>query len=125
MVQKAFQLGLRIEQPQSQINRSKYGRPEYEVLLGAADYTLQSRGTKDAFTFCMCAGGYVMPSVSDAGHFCTNGMSLSKRDSRFANSGLMITLEPEHFGSPQDIEGAVSGGRFYVVQTRPQVGLNG
>ncbi len=53
----------------------------------------------------MCAGGYVMPSVSEAGHFCTNGMSLSKRDSPFANSGLMITLEPEQFGSAHVLAG--------------------
>jgi uncharacterized FAD-dependent dehydrogenase len=53
----------------------------------------------------MCAGGYVMPSVSEPGYFCTNGMSLSKRDSQFANSGLMITLEPEQFGSPHALAG--------------------
>jgi uncharacterized FAD-dependent dehydrogenase len=53
----------------------------------------------------MCAGGYVMPSVSEPGYFCTNGMSLSKRDSVFANSGLMITLDPEHFGSTHVLAG--------------------
>ena len=53
----------------------------------------------------MCAGGYVMPSVSEPGYFSTNGMSLSKRDSPFANSGLMITLEPAHFGSPHVLAG--------------------
>ena len=53
----------------------------------------------------MCAGGYVMPSVSEPGYFCTNGMSLSKRDSQYANSGLMITLEPEHFGSAHPLAG--------------------
>ena len=46
-----------------------------------------------------------MPSVSEAGHFCTNGMSLSRRDSRFANSGLMITLEPDDFGSTHPLAG--------------------
>jgi uncharacterized FAD-dependent dehydrogenase len=53
----------------------------------------------------MCAGGYIMPSVSEAEHFCTNGMSLSRRDSDFANSGLMITLEPSEFGSPHTLAG--------------------
>src|SRR5260370_32468687 len=47
----------------------------------------------------MCAGGNVIPSVSLPGYFCTNGMSLSRRDSPFANSGLMITVHPEDFGS--------------------------
>ena len=42
----------------------------------------------------MCAGGYVMPSVSEPGYFCTNGMSESRHDSPFANSGLVVTIEP-------------------------------
>ena len=46
-----------------------------------------------------------MPAASEPGYFCTNGMSLSRRDSQFANSGLMITLEPEHFGSPHALAG--------------------
>jgi hypothetical protein len=105
MVPKPFQIGLRIEQPQSHVNRVQYGQSRLEEKLGAADYTLVARGRNNVFTFCMCAGGYVMPSISEPGHFCTNGMSLSKRDSEFANSGLMITLEPEHFGSPHALAG--------------------
>src|SRR5262249_58436494 len=45
----------------------------------------------------MCAGGHVIPSVSQRGYFCTNGMSLSKRDSPFANSGLVVTIPVEAF----------------------------
>ena len=102
---KAFQIGLRIEQPQEQVNRVQYGSTRWEEKLGAADYTLVARGRQNVFTFCMCAGGYVMPSISEPGHFCTNGMSLSRRDSIFANSGLMITLEPERFGSNHPLAG--------------------
>ncbi len=105
IVPKPFQFGLRIEQPQEQVNRAQYGEARLEEKLGAADYALVARGRHNVFSFCMCAGGYVMPSVSEPGHFCTNGMSLSKRDSRFANSGLMITLDPEHFGSPHALAG--------------------
>ncbi len=105
MVQKAFQLGLRIEQPQSQINHHKYGRPEYETLLGAADYTLQARGAKDVFTFCMCAGGIIMPSISEPNMFCSNGMSNSRHDSPFANSGIMATLQPSEFGDSHPLAG--------------------
>jgi uncharacterized FAD-dependent dehydrogenase len=47
----------------------------------------------------MCAGGQVIPSLSEPGHFCTNGMSLSRRDTQFANSGLMVTLDPARYGS--------------------------
>jgi len=103
--QKPFQLGLRIEQPQEQVNRAQYGTARLEERLGAADYSLVARGEHNVFTFCMCAGGYVMPAVSEPGYFATNGMSLSKRNSRYANSGLMVTLEPEHFGSSHVLAG--------------------
>ena len=96
---KAFQLGLRIEQPQELINQHKYGRDEYLQVLGAADYSLVAKGQRDLFTFCMCAGGIVIPSISEPNMFCSNGMSNSRHDSPFANSGLVVTLEPESFGS--------------------------
>lgn len=104
-VQKAFQLGLRIEQPQEQINRHKYGKPEYQDILGAADYTLNATSERDVFTFCMCAGGIVIPSISESGAFCTNGMSNSRHDTQFANSGVMVTLEPQEFGSEHPLAG--------------------
>jgi uncharacterized protein len=97
MVPKPFQMGVRIEQPQETVNRVKYGSTPYETKLGAADYELVARGPHDLFTFCMCAGGQVIPSVSREGCFCTNGMSLSGRASPFANSGLVVTVPPEHF----------------------------
>lgn len=105
MQPKAFQLGLRIEQPQEQVNHHKYGREEYAKLLGAADYTLVARGQPDVFTFCMCAGGVIIPSVSEPGMFCTNGMSNSRHDSTFANSGVMVTLAPREFGSDHPLAG--------------------
>jgi uncharacterized protein len=105
IAQKAFQLGLRIEQPQAQINAHKYGKPEYLDLLGAADYTLQARGQRDVFTFCMCAGGIIIPSISEPERFCTNGMSNSRHDTPFANSGVMVTLEPAEFGGAHPLAG--------------------
>lgn len=92
MVQKPFQMGVRIEQPQETVNRVQYGSTPLEEKLGAADYSLVAHGKNDLFTFCMCAGGHVIPSVSQEGYFCTNGMSLSRRDSPFANSGLVVTV---------------------------------
>ncbi len=102
---KAFQLGLRIEQPQCQVNTRKYGKPEYLELLGAADYTLVAKGHRDLYTFCMCAGGLVIPSISEPDQFCTNGMSNSRHDTPFANSGLMVTIEPHEFGSDHPLAG--------------------
>jgi uncharacterized FAD-dependent dehydrogenase len=105
MVQKAFQLGVRVEHPQEIVNRVKYGPTRMEDRLGAADYSVVAHGRRDVFSFCMCAGGYIMPSVSEPGYFCTNGMSLSKHESPFANGGLVVTVEPEEFGAADVLAG--------------------
>jgi uncharacterized FAD-dependent dehydrogenase len=122
---KPFQLGVRIEQPQSAIDQARYGPFAGHPVLGAAEYSasVRARG-HDLFTFCMCAGGYVMPSVSEPGYFCTNGMSESRHDSPFANSGLVVTIEPAETGSTHPLAGVyyqqrvermsyIAGGRSY------------
>jgi uncharacterized FAD-dependent dehydrogenase len=120
---KPFQFGVRIEQPQGQIDFARYGGHSGHPALGAAEYVLSVRaGKTDLFTFCMCAGGYVMPSVSEPGYFCTNGMSESRHDSPFANSGLVITVEPRQTGSSHPLAGVHSQQRIerlaYVVGGR-------
>ncbi len=105
MVRKPFQFGVRVEHPQELVNRVQYGTARLETLLGSADYSLVAHGKHDVFTFCMCAGGYIIPSVSEAGYFCTNGMSLSKRDSPWANSGLVVTIPIEAFPSDHPLSG--------------------
>ncbi|WP_165070488.1 NAD(P)/FAD-dependent oxidoreductase [Paludisphaera rhizosphaerae] len=123
---KPFQFGVRIEQPQEQINRAQYGPKQGHPALGAADYGLSVRaGACDLFTFCMCAGGYVMPSVSEPGYFCSNGMSESRHDSPFANSGLVVTIDPAessphplagvHFQQRYERAAYVAGGRSYAA----------
>ena len=99
MTPKPFQFGVRIEHRQEVVNAVQFGprHGHYEELLGNADYSLVAHGPHDLFTFCMCAGGYIIPSVSQEGYFATNGMSLSKRDSPFANSGLVVTVPVEAF----------------------------
>ena len=113
--QKAFQLGLRIEQPQSQVDQWKYGRDRYRQLLGAADFSLVAKGHRDLYSFCMCAGGVAIPSISELNQFCTNGMSNSRHDTPFANSGLMITLQPEEFGSAHPLAGVQLQRRYESV----------
>ncbi len=122
---KPFQFGVRIEQPQAQVDSARYGVSAGHPALGAADYELAARvGTHDLFTFCMCAGGYVMPAVSEPGYFCTNGMSESRHDSPYANSGLVVTLGAADVGSSHPLAGIhfqqaaerrayVAGGRGY------------
>lgn len=102
---KPFQFGVRIEHPQDLVNRVQYGNTRAEDRLGNADYSLIAHAKPDVFTFCMCAGGYVIPSVSAEGYFCTNGMSLSRRDSPYANSGLVVTVPLEHFGGSDPLAG--------------------
>jgi uncharacterized protein len=103
--QKPFQMGVRIEHPQNVVNRVQYGSRHLEEQLGNADYALVAKGHVDLFTFCMCAGGYIIPSVSEPGLFCTNGMSLSKRDSYYANSGLVVTVPTEAFEGDDALAG--------------------
>lgn len=123
LVAKPFQLGVRIEQPQSQIDQARYGGHAGHPALGAADYELVTRvGDRDLFTFCMCAGGYVMPTVSEPGYFCTNGMSESRHDSPFANSGLVVTITPEEAGPAHPLAGVHyqqrAERRAYVIGSR-------
>lgn len=86
---KPFQLGLRIEHPQGLIDQSQLGGMAGK--LPAAEYVLNDKSL-GVFSFCMCPGGTLMASVSEAGYLCTNGMSRRKRDSGWANSGLVITV---------------------------------
>ncbi len=118
MVPKAFQLGLRIEHSQVEVNRHKYGRPEYLDILGAADYSLVAPGERDLFTFCMCAGGIIIPSISEPNMFCSNGMSNSRHDTPFANSGLVVTLEPAEFGSDHPLAGVEVQRRYEAAAFR-------
>jgi uncharacterized FAD-dependent dehydrogenase len=112
IVRKPFQMGVRIEQPQETVNRVKYGNSRLERQLGAADYNLVAHGDHDLFTFCMCAGGYIIPSVSDEGYFCTNGMSLSTHESPFANSGLVVTIPIERFEGDDVLAGVRLQARY-------------
>jgi uncharacterized FAD-dependent dehydrogenase len=92
---KAFALGVRIEHPQPLINRIQYGRFASHPKLPNASYriaeTVDGRGV---FSFCMCPGGFVVPASTEPGELVVNGMSLSRRDSPYANSGLVIGIEP-------------------------------
>lgn len=103
---KPFQFGVRIEQPQQNVDVARFGGAAGHPTLGAADYTLNvTAAGRDLFTFCMCAGGFVMASVSEPGYFGSNGMSESRHDSPFANSGLVVTIRPEDTGSRHPLAG--------------------
>ncbi|MDD5309818.1 MAG: FAD-dependent oxidoreductase, partial [Deltaproteobacteria bacterium] len=96
---KPFQMGIRVEHPQAWLDRTQYRSAAGHPALGAADYRLATRVRGvPVFSFCMCPGGETMPTVNEAGHLALNGMSRSVRDSAFASSGLVVTLEPDVYG---------------------------
>lgn len=107
MEQKPFSIGVRIEHPQEMINRAQYGDPKLAKQLGAADYKLNHRceNGRGVYTFCMCPGGHVINASSEPETAVTNGMSNSGRDSEFANSGLLVDVRPEDFGSDHPLAG--------------------
>lgn len=96
---KPFAVGVRIEHPQSLIDRAQFGRWAGHPRLGAAEYRLTGKsGTRGVYTFCMCPGGFVVASSSSEGEVVTNGMSYSARDAENANSGIIVQVNPKDLG---------------------------
>ena len=109
MQPKSFAVGLRMEHPQKMINMDLYGEEENETL-GAASYkvTHTCQNGRGVYSFCMCPGGYVVNASSEEGMLAVNGMSYQARDSKNANSALIVTVSPEDF--PE--EGVLGGITF-------------
>ena len=98
---KSFALGVRIEHAQDLIDKIQYhcegGRGDY---LPASSYALVHQSLyegkqRGVFSFCMCPGGFIVPSATSPGEVVVNGMSPSRRDSKFANSGIVVSVETE------------------------------
>lgn len=98
MEAKSFAVGVRIEHPQKMINLSQYGQPKVKEL-GAASYKLthQLENGRGIYSFCMCPGGYVVDASSEKGYLAVNGMSYQARDSRNANSAMIVTVSPQDY----------------------------
>lgn len=95
---KPFALGIRVEHPQPLIDQIQYSQKKREENLPAASYSLVSQiEGRGVFSFCMCPGGLVVPASTAPGEIVVNGMSLSRRDSPYANSGVVVALEPSDF----------------------------
>ena len=109
MVQKPFAMGVRIEHPQTLIDRSQYGKAAGHPALGAAPYKLAVRTPdgRGVYTFCMCPGGEVMAASSQPGGLCVNGMSYRARDGVNANAALLVGVRPEDFGDDHPLAGFV------------------
>ncbi len=96
---KSFSIGLRIEHPQSVIDRARYGKFAGSPLLGAADYKLvhHCRNGRSVYSFCMCPGGTVVAAASELERVVTNGMSQYSRNERNANAGIVVGITPDDY----------------------------
>lgn len=101
---KAFAVGFRAEHPQALIDSIQYGSAAGSPGLPPADYRLADNPviggrTRGVFSFCMCPGGVVVPTPTEPGMLCTNGMSNSSRSSPLANAGLVVAVSPDDFAA--------------------------
>jgi uncharacterized FAD-dependent dehydrogenase len=94
---KPFAVGLRIEHPQSLIDKARLGPYAGHPALGAADYKLvhHAKNGRAVYSFCMCPGGTVVAATSETGRVVTNGMSQYSRKERNANAGIVVGIDPE------------------------------
>jgi hypothetical protein len=100
---KPFSIGLRIEHPQSLVDRARWGEHAGHPVLGAADYKLVHHcgNGRSVYSFCMCPGGTVVAATSEPGCVVTNGMSQYSRNERNANSGIVVGITPaDYAGHP-------------------------
>ncbi|MDF2612753.1 MAG: hypothetical protein K0S71_539 [Clostridia bacterium] len=132
MEQKPFALGMRIEHLQDWINEAQYGTYKDHPKLGAADYKLvhHAKNGRAVYSFCMCPGGYVIASASEEGMIVTNGMSEYKRDSKNANSAIVVNVGPSDYRSEHPLAGVelqrqfeklayeLGGGTYYAPVQR-------
>lgn len=94
---KPFSIGVRIEHPQSWMDKARFGACAGHPDLGAADYSLSHHcaNGRTVYSFCMCPGGTVVAATSEPNRVVTNGMSQYSRNERNANSGFVVGIDPE------------------------------
>ncbi|MTI32759.1 NAD(P)/FAD-dependent oxidoreductase [Xanthovirga aplysinae] len=114
---KPFALGVRIEHAQNLIDRIQYKcRDSRGDFLPAASYSLvhqvNANGkNRGVFSFCMCPGGFIVPAATAPGEVVVNGMSPSRRDSKYSNSGIVVAVDEEDFAAYRQF-GPLSGMYF-------------
>ena len=99
---KPFAIGVRVEHPQSLIDKIQYHCESRGDYLPASSYSLVHQAKingvdRGVFSFCMCPGGFIVPAATKAGEIVVNGMSPSRRDSKFSNSGIVVAVEETDF----------------------------
>lgn len=127
---KPFALGVRIEHPQSLIDSIQYridatneeqhnyasSVPQRNHSLPAASYALACQiENRGVFSFCMCPGGLIVPSATSADEIVVNGMSMSRRDSAFANAGMVVSIEPDDWDHLTPRYGALAAMQYQAT----------
>lgn len=136
MEPKPFAVGFRVEHRQQLINEIQYGEWSEEPELPTADYRLATNYGKGeqhrgVYSFCMCPGGQVVPSPTEPGGICVNGMSHASRRGHWANSALVVSVKPEDFRSfgpldgLGDFDGLLDGAAFQREAERRAYELGG
>ena len=108
---KSFAMGVRVEHPQQIIDSIQYHcRGERNELLPAASYSLvQQVKNRGVYSFCMCPGGFIVPAATAPGEVVVNGMSPSKRNNLFANSGIVVEINVDEDIPKYEKFGALKG----------------
>ena len=110
---KPFAMGVRIEHPQSLINKIQYHNSDQMEYLPAAAYSLVEQvGGRGVYSFCMCPGGFIVPAMTDESQSVVNGMSPSHRGSPFANSGFVTEIRDEDYAHLTAQFGELAGLEF-------------
>ncbi len=93
---KPFALGVRVEHPQELIDKIQYhGNPRGKFLPAASYSFARQVDGRGVYSFCMCPGGFIVPSATSQEEVVVNGMSPSGRNSPYANSGIVVEIKPE------------------------------
>ena len=116
---KPFALGVRVEHAQSLIDQIQYHAAVRDQYLPPSSYTLVNQVQIDGeshgvFSFCMCPGGFIVPAATAPGEIVVNGMSPSRRDSPFANSGIVMTVDSKALAAGQE-HGPLAGMYFQAA----------
>ena len=99
MTSKPFAIGIRIQHPQEMINKAQYGDYKNKFLpVASYKLTYKSSNGRGVYSFCMCPGGFVVNASSEENRLAINGMSNHRRDSKNANSAIVVTVSPKDFG---------------------------
>lgn len=123
---KGIAVGVRLEHPQQLIDTIQYHNPRGRgKYLPAAEYSFVTQvDGRGVYSFCMCPGGFVVPAASGPEQIVVNGMSPSTRGSAWANSGMVVEMQPEDFGEQFSAYGVLAGIKFQENLER-QCYLNG